>query len=72
MPTTEIKNNYLVSGGYDTEIYETDNYSDGLKEFLNRIKLTKPFTKETIIFSQVSCIEDLWVAYRIIHRVVLN
>ena len=72
MPTTEIKNKYLVSGGYHTEIYETNDYSDGLKEFLNRIKLTKPFTNEAITFSQVSYIGDLWVAYRIVHRVIIN
>ena len=72
MPITEIKNKYLVSGGYRVEIFETDNYSDGLKEFLNRIKLTKPFTNETITFYTIAYIDDLWVAYKILHRVILN
>ena len=72
MSNYEIKSKYLVSGGYNTEIYETDDYSDGLKEFLNRIKLTKPFTNETIEFTQVAYIDDLWVAYRKIHRVTLD
>ena len=72
MSITEIKNKYLVSGGYDTEIFETDNYGDGLKEFLNRIKLTKPFTSETITFSSVAYIGDLWIGYTILHRVILK
>lgn len=72
MDTTEIKNKYIVSGGYCTEIYETNDYSDGLKEFLNRVKLTKPFTNETITFYSVAYIDDLWVAYRTLHRVTLD
>lgn len=62
---------YRVSGGYKIDSYVTDDFTDALEEFLNRVRFTKPFSNTIIIMTSYT-IEDYKVtSEEIEHMVVL-
>ncbi len=68
---TEKEDLYLVTGGYEIDDFKTDDYSEALKVFLNRIKHTKPLTGSTIQIYHYVTFGDLIIKVEIMHRVVL-
>lgn len=61
---------YIVSGGYITSDFETNNCKEAIDCFMNRVKHTKPFTNCEIELTHKEMFGDLCVRIELMHRVV--
>jgi len=65
-PTVE----YRVSGGYKIATYVTDDFTDALEEYLNRVRFTKPFSGAVIIMTSLT-IENHEVTSEVVEHMVV-
>ena len=61
---------YRVSGGYKIATYVTDDFTDALEEYLNRVRFTKPFSGAVITMTSLT-IENHEVTSKVVEHMVV-